>query len=86
MKLNKRFIEALKKKYAFEINEAEATLELYLSNDNLASIGEHSQLLVEQDLWIEKLTHAQDKLDTLNKFLNKLSEEESNEFNLFKFF
>ena len=49
--------------------EAEANLALYLSNNNLAAIGEHSDLMEEQDKWIEKYTNAKDKLETL-KSLN----------------
>lgn len=75
MKLNKRYIDALIKRYEADITEAEATIELYLSNDNLVGIGEHSQLMVEQDLWIGKLTEAEDKLLTFNSFINKLNKE-----------
>ena len=49
--------------------EAEANLALYLSNNNLAAIGEHSDLMEEQYKWIEKYTNAKDKLETL-KSLN----------------
>ena len=60
--------------------EAEANLALYLSNNNLAAIGEHSDLMEEQDKWIEKYTNAKDKLETLQSLdlndsnLNKRSE------------
>jgi len=60
--------------------EAEANLALYLSNNNLAAIGEHSDLMEEQDKWIEKYTNAKDKLETLKSLdfndtdLNKKSE------------
>lgn len=50
--------------------EAEANLDLYLSNTNLAAIGEHSDLMEEQDKWLEKYTNAKDKLESLNKLYN----------------
>ena len=69
MSLGNRYINALSKKYEAEMAEAEANLALYLSNNNLAAIGEHSDLMDEQDKWIEKYTNAKDKLETL-KSLN----------------
>lgn len=67
--MNNNYIKALILKYESEIAEAEANLELYLSNNNLSAIGEHSNLLHEQDIWIDKLTNASDKLETFKKFL-----------------
>jgi predicted adenine nucleotide alpha hydrolase (AANH) superfamily ATPase len=69
MSLGNRYITALSKKYEAEMAEAEANLALYFSNSNLAAIGEHSDLMEEQDKWIEKYTNAKDKLETL-KSLN----------------
>jgi len=69
MSLVNRYITALSKRYEAEMAEAEANLALYLSNNNLAAIGEHSDLMEEQDKWIEKYTNAKDKLETL-KSLN----------------
>ncbi len=65
MSLGNRYITALSKRYEAEMAEAEANLSLYLSNNNLAAIGEHSDLMEEQDKWIEKYTNAKDKLETL---------------------
>lgn len=59
------YISALKKKYEFQMEEAKANLNLYLSNTNLAAIGEHSDLLTEQDKWITQYTDAKDKLESL---------------------
>lgn len=64
--LSQNYISALRKKYEYEMEEAKANLSLYLSNQNLSAIGEHSDLLVEQDKWISKYTEAKDKLETLN--------------------
>ena len=69
MSLGNRYITALSKRYEAEMAEAEANLALYFSNSNLAAIGEHSDLMEEQDKWIEKYTNAKDKLETL-KSLN----------------
>ena len=62
---NEKYIKALRLRYQADMAEADAALELYLSNDNLSAIGEHSDLLEEQDKWIEKYTNAKDKLETL---------------------
>lgn len=70
------YYNALKKKYEAQIEEAKANLALYFSNKNLASIGEHSDLLAEHDRWIEALTNAKDKLETLTsleKSIEKLN-------------
>jgi hypothetical protein len=60
-----KYISALQKRYEAEMAEAEANIALYLSGQNLAAIGEHSDLMEEQDKWIEKYTNAKDKLETL---------------------
>jgi len=60
-----KYISALQKRYEAEMAEAEANITLYLSGQNLAAIGEHSDLMEEQDKWIEKYTNAKDKLETL---------------------
>ena len=60
-----KYISALKKRYEAEMAEADANITLYLSPQNLAAIGEHSDLMEEQDKWIEKYTNAKDKLETL---------------------
>lgn len=65
--LGNNYVLALTKKYEAEMEEARANLSLYLSNKNLAAIGEHSDLLEEQDKWVEKFTNAKDKLETLSE-------------------
>lgn len=69
MNLTDKYVSALAKRYEAQIAEAEANLALYLSSGNLAAIGEHSDLMEEQDKWISKLSEAKDKLETL-KSLN----------------
>ena len=61
---------ALKKRYEAQIEEARANLSLYFSNNHLAAIGEHSDLLAEHDKWIEKYTNAKDKLSSLDELFD----------------
>jgi hypothetical protein len=63
--ITKKYISALNKRYEAEMAEAEANIALYLSGQNLAAIGEHSDLMEEQDKWIEKYVNAKDKLEAL---------------------
>lgn len=65
--LGNNYVLALRKKYEAEMEEARANLSLYLSSNNLAAIGEHSDLLEEHDKWVEKYTNAKDKLETLSE-------------------
>jgi len=60
-------IEALTLKYESEQAEAEVTLLIYFNNP--VGIGEHPQHLEEMDKYIEKMTNAKDKLETLNEFI-----------------
>lgn len=68
--LKNYYLDALTKKYEFEMAEAKANLELYFSNNNLAAIGEHSDLLAEHDRWIEQFTNAKDKLESLRSLVS----------------
>ena len=63
--LNIKYYNALKLRYEAQMAEAEANLDLYFSNANLAAIGEHSDLLAEHDRWIEAYANAKDKLESL---------------------
>jgi hypothetical protein len=67
MKIQKKMIEALTLKYKSEVAEAEATLLVYFSNS--VGIGEHPQHLEEMDKFVEQLTNAKDKLESLNEFV-----------------
>jgi len=77
MSISNKYLNALKKRYEAEMAEAEANLSLYFSNNNLAAIGEHSDLMDEHDKWIEKYTNAKDKLETLNTL--NLNDDDLNE-------
>lgn len=75
-----KYVSALQKRYEAEMAEAEANIALYLSGQNLAAIGEHSDLMEEQDKWIEKYTNAKDKLETLKSLdLTDSSQTKSSE-------
>jgi hypothetical protein len=64
----------------YEAEMVEANIALYLSGQNLAAIGEHSDLMEEQDKWIEKYTNAKDKLETLKSLdLTNHSQTKSSE-------
>ncbi len=65
--LGQNYIQALRKKYEYQMEESKANLALYFSSSNLAAIGEHSDLLAEHDRWIEQYTNAKDKLESLNQ-------------------
>ena len=55
--------------------EAEANLDLYFNSTNLASIGEHSDLLPEHDRWIEAYANAKDKLESLKSLYEQYNVE-----------
>ena len=70
--ITNKYIAALRLRYESQIAEAEANLALYLSGHNLSAIGEHSDLLTEQDKWIEKYASSKDKLDSLKTIIKEL--------------
>ena len=78
-----RIAQALRSKYIAQIDEAVATLDIYLNNS--VGIGEHSDILSEADKYVELLSSAQDKLASLDRLLtkpdgeNQASQEESAE-------
>ena len=66
MVVNNNLVNAAKKKYEAQIEEALATLHIYFNNS--VGIGEHPDLLAEVDKYVEMLESATGKLDMLNKF------------------
>lgn len=64
-----RIAQALRSKYIAQIDEAVATLDIYLNNS--VGIGEHSDILSEADKYVELLSSAQDKLASLDRLLTK---------------
>lgn len=63
--LGKNFVEALRVKYLAEMKEAKANLSVY--STNITGIGEHSDLMKDFDVWIDKYTNAKDKLASLEE-------------------
>ena len=56
-------LDALIKRYEAQIAEAEATIEIYLSNS--VGIGEHPQHIDELDKLFGKIAEAEDKLKVI---------------------
>ena len=63
-------IEALRKMYEAEIAHAKANVEVYLNNP--VGIGEHPDLVLAVDEQIDKMAHAEDKLEVLNMYYGSL--------------
>ena len=61
-------IDALKKMYEANIAHAQANIQVYLQNP--AGIGEHPDLVGAVDDQIDKMSHAEDKLEILKKYYN----------------
>ena len=57
-------LDALRKKYEYEIMSAKANIDVYLKNS--AGIGEHPDIVAAVDTEMEKLADAEDKLNSLN--------------------
>ena len=61
--------EALEAKYAGEIAEGKANVEVYLRNP--AGIGEHPDIVGALDSQMERIAEAEDKAVALQKYFNK---------------
>ena len=61
-----KMIIALRKMYEAEIAHAQANIAVYLKNP--AGIGEHPDLVSAVDEQIDKMAHAEDKLEILKKY------------------
>ena len=66
MSLRSTLINALEDRYNAQISEADATIQIYLEKP--VAIGEHPQHLDEIDKLIEKISHAEEKLQILQQF------------------
>ena len=64
--MTQQIIQALNAKYMAEKLEAVANLNNYLTNP--AGIGEHPDLVAAVDDQIDKMAHAEDKLEILKKY------------------
>ena len=59
-------INALRSRYEADIAEADATINIYLTNS--VGIGEHPQHIEEVDKLVSKIAEAKDKLEVLEDF------------------
>ena len=59
-------IAALRARYEADIAEADATINIYLTNS--VGIGEHPQHIEEVDKLVSKIAEAKDKLEVLEDF------------------
>ena len=61
-----KMIIALRKMYEAEIAHAQANIDVYLNSP--VGIGEHPDLVSAVDEQIDKMAHAEDKLEILKKY------------------
>ena len=66
MSLKRSMISALRAKYEAEIEIADTTINIYLSNS--VGIGEHPQHLEEMDKLLDKIAQAKEKIEVLDDF------------------
>ena len=60
-----KLLKASKDKYEAQKSEALAHLEILFNKP--VGIGEHTDILSEIDKWLDSLSQAEEKIDTLNK-------------------
>ena len=64
--MKRAILNALRARYEAEIAEADATVNIYLSNS--VGIREHPQHIDEVNKLIDKIAQAKEKLDVLEEF------------------
>jgi hypothetical protein len=64
--MRRAILNALRARYEAEIAEADATVNIYLSNS--VGIGEHPQHIDEVNKLIDKIAQSKEKLDVLDEF------------------
>ena len=64
--MRRAILNALRARYEAEIAEADAIVNIYLSNS--VGIGEHPQHIDEVNKLIDKIAQAKEKLDVLDEF------------------
>ena len=72
--MQNKYFQATRAHFLSKKLEAEAVLDTYFNKS--VGIGEHSELLVEVNQWVEKLASAEDSLGVLDRY-----EERSKETN-----
>ena len=64
--MRRAILNALRARYEAEIAEADATVNIYLSNS--VGIGEHPQHIDVVNKLVDKIAQAKEKLDVLDEF------------------
>ena len=64
--MKRALIDALQAKYEAEIAEADATINIYLTNS--VGFGEHPQFIDELDKQVQRIADAQEKIEVLKSF------------------
>jgi hypothetical protein len=64
--MKRAILDALESRYQAEIAEADATIQIYLTNS--VGIGEHPQHIDEVNKLIDKIAQAKEKLEVLKEF------------------
>ena len=64
--MRRELLDALRARYEAEIAEANATINIYLTNS--VGIGEHPQHIEEIDKLVDKIAQAEEKIEVLEKF------------------
>ena len=64
--MRRAILNALRARYEAEIAEADATVNIYLSNS--VGIGEHPQHIDEVNKLVDKIAQAQEKIEVLDEF------------------
>ena len=64
--MRRELLDALRARYEAEIAEANATINIYLTNS--VGIGEHPQHIEEMDKLVDKIAQAEEKIEVLEKF------------------
>tara|TARA_R100001510_G_scaffold54180_1_gene56518 strand:+ start:518 stop:733 length:216 start_codon:yes stop_codon:yes gene_type:complete len=64
--MKRALLDALQARYEAVIAEADATINIYLSNS--VGIGEHPQFIDELDKQVQRIADAQEKIEVLKSF------------------
>ena len=64
--MRRAILNALRTRYEAEIAEADATVNIYLSNS--VGIGEHPQHIDEINKLLDKIAQAKEKIEVLDEF------------------
>ncbi len=64
--MRRALLDALQARYEAEIAEADATINIYLTNS--VGIGEHPQFIDEIDKQVQRIADAQEKMEVLRSF------------------